>query len=338
MSDGGSTRQDIPAELLDGEIWLVANRADSGHFNVVSFEHAGDPAYGRTKRHSLADAMSYIQSSEEDLLLVCECPEDVVGITWQCSNQDHHRHDPQIAKALSKLQSFTERVAGGPNLRTIIRAPLDSGRLETEAVSILAGGPRIPIWTPRTANGHIEYLPQSIRMLTEHEFFDIMKPFLPWSQPVADPAPPHPDSWKVSAIRESDDWASVDSRHDLDDIDILERALNAGQAGEYFERLMENRTDKLKMSDQMAKQALMNLLAYWFCFDIGKMKHYFGKSKLVANPTVYDNGTLPSERYVARALQYVDDCYRHEYRKDEVTPYTDTWHPRSMPVKFPGGR
>lgn len=336
MSETGISVDQLPSPLRDIDEWVIVKRTEQGELHKVDLSDEFTDV-SRPRGLSLGDAVSYIQSHDGDLHLVCFCPSDLVVLRWHFDDYNQYLQDQRYATTLSRLGSFTERIQEGPALQTFLKVPLKSGQLETDIVSIHQNPHKYPVWTPTTKNAILPGFDTEIRHLTEREFFDIMKSYFPWSATIPEPSGSDHESWLFSTIQERERWASVDPRHDLSDAELLERAMNARVSGKWFKDLMGNTPENVPVSDPKARQALMNLLAYWFCFDTAKMKQYYNQSHVANRTRVFGDGTTNVDRLVARSLTFVEDCYRHTYRDGEVTPRKQTWHPNHMDVNFPGG-
>ena len=323
----------LPRTMRDRDAWGVTKQLDvdfteTAHSPFDINRQSGWPQ--STDRHSLDDAISKIESADTDLHLVFwSAPEHVI-LEWELTKPTVPVEHWEVNQTIKQLDTYTEYIGDGDRAQMIVKAPIESGALKSRPVTMYSGSVARPIWSPTTSHHPMRSSERTVAELSEQEFYDHFEQFLPWTHPTPDATEPDPELWTLTAQDADAPWATPSVEHALSDEKILTMAHRDSASGDTFQALMETTGEDFSDNIEMAQQALMNLLAYWFCFDTPTMKQYFGQSPLATHTRVHADGTTNIERLIARALQFVDDCYRHDGANNG--PSRETWDPNRMQI------
>lgn len=335
MAYGFRSTDNIPAELKNAPYWAVVelNVVEETQSEIFpqDFNEKIDPE----KAFEYSEALSIFQEAPDDRALTFITAGDFIVV-------DFHNVDPSSVSLhgdhsiIKRLDSFTETVQKNDHVRTYLKVPLSPGVMTLSTIKIHSGVNWYPLWHTKVADDIYADYDVPVREYSKREFFERLDD-LNWFEfdPPPEPSSDDPERWIVAPVRAEKEETDELVQHDLSDIEVLRRAKSAPESGMLFTNLMAGDLDSVKMNRLKANQALMNLLAYWFCYDTAKMKQYFGKSGLAEPTLVHPDGTTRLERHIARALQFVNDCYDTDAPVEYGYPKKRVWHPDRMTIMFP---
>lgn len=327
----------LPRTMRERDRWGVTEQLAVDFTDAVSnpFRPTQRPGTGRSvERYSLEKAISKIEHAEADLHLQYEFTSDHVILEWQTSPPDLPVDNWEVKDTIADLQSYTEYINDGNRAQTIVKAPIDSGAHRSKRLTMYSGSFVRPIWSPTTDKSPVRSSKQTVAELSEQVLYEHIEPYLAWTHPDPEPSQPDPSPWLLTADHVDATFSKPALDSKLSDDEILELANTDPETGKIFQELMETPPEDLAWKPVMSQQALMNLLAYWFCFDTEKMKHHFGTSALAGHTTVNPDGSTNIERLVARALQFVDDCFWSDHPENDASLPLETWDPRWMQIVY----